>query len=71
MRTLAESNKSIVEIGKEFAFEGLEPEYFQGNSEEEYEAFNIGYQEGLRIMQERQAIVDQNIEKEELPSMKK
>lgn len=48
-----ELDKSIIDIGREFAFEGLEPEYFQSNSEEETKAFNLGYNEGLRLIQEK------------------
>lgn len=43
-----------MDIGREFAFEGLGPEYFQAKNEQELKAFNIGYQEGLRIIQEKQ-----------------
>lgn len=54
MESLVKPDKSIIDIGREFAFEGLEPEYFQSKSPEELAAFNIGYQEGLSILRERQ-----------------
>ncbi|HAB67548.1 MAG TPA: hypothetical protein DCE23_09305 [Firmicutes bacterium] len=55
MGNLVSQDKSIVDIGREFAFEGLGPEYFQAKNAQELEAFNIGYQEGLRIIAEKQA----------------
>jgi hypothetical protein len=37
-------------IGKDFAFDGLSPEMFKANSEEEMRAFLEGYKEGLQLM---------------------
>ena len=37
-------------IGKDFAFDGLSPEMFKANSEEEMRAFLEGYKEGLELM---------------------
>ena len=39
----------IYKIGMEFAFEGIEKEYFKANNEIEQEMFNKGYEEGQRL----------------------
>ena len=36
-------------MGMEFAFEGIEKEYFKANNEIEQEMFNKGYEEGQRL----------------------
>ncbi len=39
----------IYNMGKEFAFEGLDENYFKANNNEELEIFRQGFQEGIRI----------------------
>lgn len=46
-----EEREEIINIGKEFAFEGMDMRYFKANSAEELRLFKEGYQEGLAIIQ--------------------
>ena len=45
-----EKLEEISKIGKDFAFDGLNPELFKANNEEEMKAFLEGYKEGLQEM---------------------
>lgn len=53
-------NEEIFNLGKEFAFEGLDMRHFKANSAEELRIFKEGYEEGLRIMQENNKEIDEN-----------
>lgn len=44
-----QQRQEIYNIGKEFAFEGLDESYFKANSEEELAIFRDGFQEGLKL----------------------
>ena len=45
-----EKLEELHNIGKDFAFDGLSPELFKANSDEEMKAFLEGYKEGLQEM---------------------
>ncbi len=53
---------SIFSLGKEFAFEGMDPNSFIGHTALEYREFKKGYEEGIRILKERQLISDDVVE---------
>lgn len=44
-----QQRQEIYNMGKEFAFEGLDENYFKANNNEELEIFRQGFQEGIRI----------------------
>lgn len=44
-----QQRQEIYNIGKEFAFEGLDENYFKANNNDELEIFRQGFQEGIRI----------------------
>ncbi len=57
---------SVFSLGKEFAFEGMDPDSFIGHTALEYREFKKGYEEGIKILKERQLIfnnVAENIDK--------
>lgn len=45
----SQHRQEIFNMGKEFAFEGLDESYFKANSEEELAIFREGFQEGLSL----------------------
>ncbi len=47
-----EQRQELINIGKEFAFEGLDMRYFKANNADELRLFKEGYQEGLEIMRQ-------------------
>lgn len=47
-----EQKQELINIGKEFAFEGIDMRYFKANNAEELRLFKEGYQEGLTIIQQ-------------------
>lgn len=47
-----EQKQELINIGKEFAFEGLDMRYFKANNADELRLFKEGYQEGLEIMRQ-------------------
>ncbi len=49
-------------MGKEFAFEGLEKKYFKASSIEELEAFEAGYNEALAKMNEQKVQKEEQVE---------
>ncbi len=44
-----QQRQEIYNMGKEFAFEGLDETYFKANSEEELAIFREGFKEGLNL----------------------
>lgn len=48
-----QQRQEIINMGKEFAFEGLDARYFKANNAEELKLFKEGYEEGLKIIQNR------------------
>ncbi len=46
-----QQKQEIINMGKEFAFEGLDARYFKANNAEELKLFKEGYEEGLKIIQ--------------------
>lgn len=44
-----QQKQEIYNMGKEFAFEGLDETYFKANSEEELAIFREGFKEGLNL----------------------
>ena len=44
-----QQRQEIFNMGKEFAFEGLDESYFKANSEAELEIFREGFNEGLSL----------------------
>lgn len=44
-----QQRQEIFNMGKEFAFEGLDESYFKANNEEELAIFREGFQEGLKL----------------------
>ncbi len=49
-----QKNQEIINIGKEFAFEGLDMRYFKSNNADELRYFKEGYEEGLAIIKQKQ-----------------
>lgn len=50
-----QQRQELFNIGKEFAFEGLDMRYFNYNNADELRIFKEGYQEGLKIMSQTNA----------------
>lgn len=44
-----QQRQEIYNMGKEFAFEGLDETYFKANSEDELAIFREGFKEGLNL----------------------
>lgn len=44
-----QQRQEIFNMGKEFAFEGLDESYFKSNNEAELEIFREGFKEGLSL----------------------
>lgn len=44
-----QQKQEIYNMGKEFAFEGLDETYFKANNEEELAVFREGFKEGLKL----------------------
>lgn len=44
-----QQRQEIYNMGKEFAFEGLDETYFKANSKEELAIFREGFKEGLNL----------------------
>lgn len=52
--------EEIFNLGKEFAFEGLDMRHFKANSADELRIFKEGFEEGLKIMQENNNELEEN-----------
>lgn len=61
-----EQKQELINMGKEFAFEGLDMRYFKANNADELRLFKEGYQEGLTIMQQS---ASKNKEEQEVRKM--
>ncbi len=46
--------QEIMNLGKEFAFEGLDMRYFKTTNPDELRYFKEGYEEGLAIIRQKQ-----------------
>ena len=55
-----QQKQEIFNMGKEFAFEGLDETYFKANSEEELAIFREGFKEGLRLQPSLEIIPESN-----------
>lgn len=53
-------NEEIFNLGKEFAFEGLDMRHFKANSADELRSFKEGFEEGLKIMLENNEELEEN-----------
>ena len=49
-----EKIEELHSIGKDFAFDGMDPSQFKGHNDAEKKAFLEGYKEGLQLMKESQ-----------------
>lgn len=53
-------NEEIFNLGKEFAFEGLDMRHFKAKSADELRIFKEGYEEGLKLIQENNNEFEEN-----------
>ena len=49
-----QQRQEFYNMGREFAFEGLEKEYFKATSLDELEAFEAGYNAALETLKEKE-----------------
>lgn len=61
-----QQRQEIINIGKEFAFEGLDMRSFKANNALELKLFKEGYEEGLQIIEENALRNEQNKEAKKL-----
>lgn len=52
--------EEIFNLGKEFAFEGLDMRHFKAKSADELRIFKEGFKEGLKLMQENSNELEEN-----------